>query len=327
MCNIICKMKYNINKAIGYINTLAGLELTPLPTLKENIARLPIAISGSYNFVDVEFDDTRITLVEQTGSDESTPLHLTKHQKILTDIFGHPVVFVLNVVPSYNLTRLTRARVNFIVPEKIIFIPSLLLVLRNIKDTVKLLPDLMPPVAQLIVLYHIEICNLNGCSTVNISEKTNLAYPTINVALRWLESHGFVTMTGGKQKYVQFPSDCKTLWENVCPMMTSPVERILYTDINVDEFLTAGETAMGHYTMLAEPAKPVIAITKGVARQMADLFDKQFGSIKVEVWKYDPKLLSADKYVDSLSLYLSLRDSDDERVQMECDNLINDMKW
>jgi hypothetical protein len=37
----------------------------------------------------------------------------------------------------------------------------------------------------------------------------------------------------------------------------------------------------------------------------------------VEVWRYDPFLLSNDKYVDDLSLVLSLKDEPDERVQKE----------
>ena len=54
---------------------------------------------------------------------------------------------------------------------------------------------------------------------------------------------------------------------------------------------------------------------------------KQYGDIKVEVWKYSPALLSENGIVDKLSLYLCMKDSDDERVQLECDTLIKGMKW
>ena len=55
--------------------------------------------------------------------------------------------------------------------------------------------------------------------------------------------------------------------------------------------------------------------------------NKQYGDIKVEVWKYSPSLLSEIGIVDKLSLYLCMKDSDDERVQLECDTLIEEMKW
>ena len=71
---------------------------------------------------------------------------------------------------------------------------------------------------------------------------------------------------------------------------------------------------MRHYTMLAEPAAPIVAIDKLMAREDAALLSKQYGDIKVEVWKYSPLLLSENGIVDRLSLYLSMRDSDDERI-------------
>ena len=89
----------------------------------------------------------------------------------------------------------------------------------------------------------------------------------------------------------------------------------------------AGETAMGHYTMLAEPATPVIAVDKATAKENAALMNKEYGNLMVEVWKYSPTLLSEDGYADRLSLYLCMKDSEDERIQMECDTLIEGMKW
>ena len=55
--------------------------------------------------------------------------------------------------------------------------------------------------------------------------------------------------------------------------------------------------------------------------------NKQHGDYRIEIWKYNPALLSKGEQVDRLSLYLSLKDSDDERVQKECDTLIDEMKW
>ena len=109
--------------------------------------------------------------------------------------------------------------------------------------------------------------------------------------------------------------------------MTSPIERILFTDTKPEGSMIAGETAMGHYTMLAEPATPVVAIDKATAKRNAAMMNKEYGAIKVEVWKYSPALLSEDEWADRLSLYLCMKDSVDERIQMECDTLIEEMKW
>ena len=109
--------------------------------------------------------------------------------------------------------------------------------------------------------------------------------------------------------------------------MTSPIECTIFADAEPLESLLANETAMGHYTMLAEPNNPIVAISKATAKKYSSLFNKQYGDVKIEVWKYAPSLLSENEYVDRLSLYLCLKDSNDERVQIECDTLIEEMKW
>lgn len=55
--------------------------------------------------------------------------------------------------------------------------------------------------------------------------------------------------------------------------------------------------------------------------------DKQFGENEIQVWKYNPKMLSTEGVVDKLSLYLSLKDNEDERIQIELERLINEMPW
>jgi hypothetical protein len=55
--------------------------------------------------------------------------------------------------------------------------------------------------------------------------------------------------------------------------------------------------------------------------------DKRFGNNVIQIWRYSPSLLSGTNTVDKLSLYLSLKDADDERIQIELDNLIKEMPW
>lgn len=191
----------------------------------------------------------------------------------------------------------------------------------------KVMPNKMPPVAQMLVIYHIVKSPIDGFNTSEIAELVGLAYPTINVALRWLEANNIITLVGGKQKSVQIVLNKMDLWNKSLPLMSSPIERTLFADIKPTGSLMSGETAMGHYTMLAEPTTTVVAIDKTTAKENAAIMNKRYGDIKVEVWKYSPTFLSEIGIVDKLSLYLCMRDSDDERVQLECDTLIKGMKW
>ena len=320
--NIICKMKYNITSVTDYLEELTGFKTRRLTHAKG----LPLAIATSYSFYDLEFMETQVTIAIPTG-DGIMPMQLAKHQAKMIEAFNHTVIFALESVASYQIARLTQAKVDFIVPGKIVFIPSMLIVLRELKNTVKEMPEKMPPVAQLLVLYHLETRIIDGLTASEIAELTGLAYPTINVALRWLVTNGIIALTGGKQKHVHITMSKEEIWKKSLPLMTSPIERILFTDKKPEGSLMAGETAMGHYTMLVEPATPVIAIAKATAKENAAMMNKEYGDIKVEVWKYSPALLSENEWADRLSLYLCMKDSEDERIQMECDTLIKEMKW
>ena len=320
-------LKCNTNEAVSYLTELTGFEIAMKATPKHDIDKLPIMLSGSYSFYDIEMANTRLSVAIPNEKDDCSPMQISKYQTKMMEVFKRPVVWVLDHVESYNLKRLTRARVNFIVPGKIVFIPSMMLVLRDIKTAPKEVLNTMPPVAQLLILYHIQVRELNGMNTAMIAEITGMAYPTINVALKWLKKKNFITLTGGKEKQVTFTLSNKELWDRALPLMTSPIERTVYTDATIADELYSGETAMGHYTMLVEPTTTVVAISKASAKKNESLLNKQHGDSKIEIWKYDPTLLSKGGQVDRLSLYLSLKDSDDERVQIECDTLIEEMQW
>ena len=325
--NIICRMRYNIRPTTDYLAELIGCEVRMLTHAKKDDDKLPLAITSCYALFDVEFMETKAIIAMPMEEESISPMQLVKHQAKMMETFLHPVIFTLKSLESYNITRLTRAKVNFIVPGKLIFIPSLLIVLREMKNSVKVMPEKMPSVAQMLVLYHLENGTIEGLNTSEIANLTKLAYPTINVALRWLETNNIIALVGGKQKHVQIASDKMELWNKSLPLMSSPIERILFTDTKPTGSLLAGETAMGHYTMLAEPTVPIVAIDKFTAKKNAAMMNKQYGDIQVEVWKYSPTMLSNEGYVDRLSLYLCMKDSEDERIQLECDTLIEEMKW
>ena len=55
--------------------------------------------------------------------------------------------------------------------------------------------------------------------------------------------------------------------------------------------------------------------------------DAEQATAQIEVWSYEPKILGDNEKVDTLSLYLSLRDSPDERIQQQLETLIREFPW
>ncbi len=93
----------------------------------------------------------------------------------------------------------------------------------------------------------------------------------------------------------------------------------------------AGETALARITMLNEPQQQVVAVTSD-AIQQAKLADISFepravaDGIAIQVWRYKPEMVDK-KTVDPLSLWLSLQDSQDNRIQTALDEIEERFPW
>lgn len=322
----MCNMSDNIQNAVVFYQQLTGQNLEVVRALPELTKLLPVMIIGAYSIYDTEIMGMPVILMEVKNPKIVTPLQLQKHQKLVMAKTAMPVVFVLERIASYNLLRLATARVNFIVPGKQIFVPTLMMNMKKVKDGIVLEEEFMPAMAQCILIYHIEHGGLTGKSACELAEQFHVSYPNISRALRWLEKKGLCLLNGTKSKSLAFDEDCRGLWEKALPLMPSPVERIVYTDQYLENSKLAGESAMEDLTMLAGPQTPVIAVSKTEAKVHKSHLFKHEGKYVVEVWRYDPNLLTTGSIVDPLSLYLSMKASNDERIQIELDKLVNFIK-
>lgn len=144
-----------------------------------------------------------------------------------------------------------------------------------------------------------------------------------------MRNNGLASLSEGKEKLFRFVYEGKQLWENALQYLESPIEFIVYTpriDVS-DKSLISEQNALAEYTLLSGGPHRV-AISKDVYYEIRnDIYWDQFGETGVEVWKYDPLLLSDTNTVDRLSLYLMLKDYEDERVQIELEKMMNDVVW
>jgi len=309
-----------------YCKKMSGQDMALKAMDKHKLGKLPIAITGNYTCYEAMLMDVPILLLA-TKDGSYTPKLLQKHQQIVTRLIGLHTVFAMENVASYHVSRMIDARINFIIPDKMIYIPSLLVNLKEMKDARKLEEDVMPGMAQCILLYHLQRENLNGWTTRQLAGKFRTSYASMNRALRWLNLKGVVELEGIKEKALVITDKGKELWEKVSPLMFSPVDRMVYTDYELVEKPFSGESALEQYTMIAAPEKPCKAVSKEWALEQKDLLNKYNGNYLVEVWRYDPSILEKNHTIDLLSLYLSLRTSDDERIKIELKNLISSVAW
>lgn len=311
-----------------YIESILGLKVDILPLIKEQLDLLPISISGNYHFYTTNILEREVILTCNMDSIAYTPGQIQKQKELIEKKIHHPVIFIFDKMVSYNIQRLIRQRVNFIIPQKQMFIPDLLVDLKPHKDVQYNTNGHISGIAQSIILFHLQIKSLEGKSAYEIAELFKVSYANVNRAIRWLKENAVITLTGKKTKHIAFRNEKRELWETVLSLLESPIERIVYTDMAVDgNFLISGVNALSEYSMINRENRESYAISKEDFSTQQLQTDKQYGVHRIEIWRYNPNFLSCNGVVDKLSLYLALKDTEDERIEIELENMINGIVW
>jgi len=139
----------------------------------------------------------------------------------------------------------------------------------------------------------------------------------------------------GRQKIITFTKNKTELWDKSLPVLRNPIKKKKYINITdyenkENELFVSGFSGLAKYSMLSEDKNNVYAIHSSVYNKLLrnriiEEVDKSMNEI--EIWIYNPKILTCTQIVDPLSLYLSLRNTQDERVESALEELIRGMEW
>ena len=276
---------------------------------------LPVVIKSNYDCYSAAIMGIDICLCFAKDEKSITPSKIKLHLQMLAQLINKPCIIVLEDIPSYNIKRLIDQRVNFIIISKQMYVPSLMLDLRKMPAKDKDIKDQIPPLAQCMILYVLQGKNL--IATISeITELFGVSYSTANRAVRWLQSKGFI-FTGRTNKNIQFLFLGNELWDKALPYLISPIEKNIRTNYQPTNALISG------CSVFSDKMK-TYAIYKDASKDISETIN---GDYTIEVWKYNPMILSNDKkHVDYLSLYLSLKDNTDEESSSIANKLIKEVK-
>lgn len=323
----MCNINDYIQNTAQYIETALNSDINITPIPQKDINKLPLMVTSNYKFFWGNWFDTKVCLLYYLDSSECTPNQLYKQMLLIKNKLSMPVIYIFEKVASYNIQRLIAQRVNFIIPGKQLFIPELLIDLKKQKNIIDQTEIQIPPIAQCILLYHLEKSSLDNLTAKDLSQLFQVSYASINRAVRWLTNNNIISLTVTKEKKQIFPLNGKDLWNKIESHLTSPVERKVYTDKFIDSVCVSGINALSAYSMLNEEPHKCYAISKEDFKELTIQTNKEYGDNCIEIWRYNPQILAENGIVDKLSLYLSLKDIKDERVQIELENMINEVKW
>lgn len=325
-----------------YLKALLGMEPGFRPLEMPN---LPVFLRERFAFYRTDLFGHPWTMAIENGAWETgSPGEYEKQANLLRPHFEAPVVFVLDSIDSIARQRMLQKGLPFIVPGTQCFLPGALVDFRERFPRKGIQGrDTLSPAAQLVLLYHLQRKRLDGRPLNQIARDLGYSTMTLSKVKDEMEEAGLCEVhRKGRSVSLQFVSEGRELWDLAKDKLVSPVRRTLWAQWATPGYpaLRSGEntrlagiSALSEKTMINDDRLPTYALRasmlEGWLRKGTIIRcpDAETANAKMEGWAYEPKLLGDNLNVDVLSLYLSLRDSHDERVQKELEQLIQGVHW
>ncbi len=323
----------------GYVGEVIGQTPELRALARSQVSLVPIFLRAAYELVSTELFGVRFVIAfEKHAARSATPTEYEKHVGLLREVLGLQVALGLNVVPSYVRNRLVSRGVPFIVAGRQAFLPFLAIDLRERQ------PPLPPPVreiltapAQAVLLSHLVGMKVEGAALGEVAGQLGYSAMTLSKVAAELLAHDLAAVPrSGKARHLEFRLPRRELWEKALPVLASPVRSTMFVrgrrtarEIGV----VAGLTALARYTAIADGPLTVFAVWRNAFRDairrntIVECQVPEDAGTVIEVWNYDPTRVADIETVDRLSLYLSLRASEDERVQKELTALLAGVAW
>lgn len=325
-----------INQLEAYMDETLGVHIQPVPW--ENAKTLPFLLRDRYEFDTAYLLKNKCLLMLAKGKGEPTPGVVKKHWDMAKEKWGGDVIYVPKVISTFNRGRLIDQKVPFIVPGKQLYLPDIGVDLREHVERIRVKPNTgtVSPATQVIILDALNHDRKEHRNAVQLAKEFGYTKMTITRVMDEIEELSLGTIqVVGRERRLAFDRPRKQLWEKAKPQMQNPVLKRVYVQglKPGKEVMKAGLTALAEYSNLAEPENRSYAISRGGFRvlknskELVILPDLDKGAINLEIWRYWPDRLAQQGIVDRFSLFLSLEDDNDERVEMAKKMMMEKMNW
>jgi hypothetical protein len=297
---------------------------------------LPPFLHDLYHFYQCQLLDEPCLIMAAQGKEEITPVTIRKHIGRIEKVWGHEVIYLHPAISSYNRKRLIEQKISFVVPGNQMYLPILGMDLRKHIRSIRTARRKFSPSTQVLLLSVLYEWPEHGVTPSQVAERLGYSAMTLTRAFDEIEAAGLGNVhMEWRERVLRFEEDRKTLWESALGQLHTPVRKRVHAlaPHAAQSLVLAGESALARYSMLADPANPVYAVTLEAWKAMrlnddvTELSLYEPGSVEIEIWKYAPELFAQNRVVDPLSLFLSLKDTKDERVEMALDALMGNFEW
>jgi len=320
---------------IEYISEVAGQKAVWGTPVSE---KLPQYLSQLYNLFEIAIGRQRFLAIVLEDNSDFKPSAFEKHVRNIlhhvTKLDGY--CLIARDLPGYVRHRLVQRRIPFVVPRLQLYWPDLGLAVQARKAKNAPIPvDTLSPATQAVLIHTLTSTITEPVKPSVLSEKLAYTSMTMSRALDEIEANNIGRVERqGRTRLLYFTENRQALWHKTLPFMQSPVRetvriknRLLMPTLRI----TAGELALAGMSMLAPPKEPVYALGRNDWKKIAGKVElipvEDEGTCRVQLWRYNPALFSKEGRVDVFSLYLSLYEEDDERIESALEEMMENFAW
>lgn len=295
---------------------------------------LPLFMRNNWEYFVLSIENKKSLLMKKK-SDDFNVNNIEKQMQLSEGHAKMSVILWLDAISTYQRNALIRNRISFIVPNSQIYIPEYGMCLKEFSAGKKKKVEKLTAMAQYVLLYFIYQKEWQERSQAKLAEELNISAMNISRAIQELQELKLIQSEKyGKSKMIKSVARGKELYKIAEKYLQSPVQKKIYVDIRFKKDLPlAGEAALASKSMLNVPRHPIYALDKKYTKDISKdiLVEPELMAnddyIEIELWKYNPLAYASDRIVDIVSLSVSLRDIEDERIELQIEELMEDYKW
>lgn len=322
----------------AYLRDVLGLEMLP-PVPLGALSELPYFLNDAFEFSSALIGGVEVVLAQPKASMGERVADVAKKIASVTDKLNTVVVYCPEALASYERRNLIKTKTPFIVPGNQLYLPSLGMDLREhfIRKGAEKLEKLSPSTQAMLIFTLLNMPTQEEWSPGDIGAALGYAPMTASRAIRELKHVGLMDVVAvGRQKFLRKLFDPQETWQRALPFLRSPVAKTVHMPMEIlkhyaSQCRLAGYSALAQWSMLAAPNARVYAVSKGTTLppmldEWRDIGERE-GMVDVQLWRYETGMLGKEHTVDPLSLWLSLRNDKDARVQIALEELMEKVRW
>lgn len=293
----------------------------------EETIRLPLFLRR-YQLLFVRLQG-RAAVFAFVRADEQTPLEYLRYAEKLYEVLEKPVIFIFEYLATSKRNALISNRVPFIIPGRQFYFPPML----DLKEWAArpvVFEEFLSYPAQVIVLRELLFADVGKFFLKELAGLCGFSAMSISTAAAELCKRNLAAYSEEKRpKSILFHKHGKELWEETLPLMRSPVQKKCLNKLIPEKLPLSGVSALSRFSMLAPDGIRSCAANKAYLKsgpEFQEASSRDDAESILEIWHYAP-VWGNENCVDKFSLYLSMKDAEDPRIEECLEEMLEKWEW